>query len=407
VRVLVAGAGLAGLHAGWLLHQMGHHVTVCEARDRIGGRVWSQQLENGAWVERGGEFIFPSEATILGLCARLGLPVVPHGLSFFRRRMDRDGPAPSVEHLTGVLEKLARVLSGQRAGGTSLSVAQAFEAALGAGYGTDPVFLRNVTSMTADPGTVSAAGELTAEVEGRLDYLDHSYHVVGGNQQIPARLASSLGALVRLESPVRGVDQTDDAVEFTLHDGSRLVADAAVIAVPLPVLRDLERGFAWPEPIEQALGALVMGAALKASVPLRSGAEPQGVQAPQRWWTWNSATPSNQLSAHAATAFASTAPDIQRARREHAPWEKLVQQLRPDLEVSGKALVTDWGLEVWTRGSYSSPGLTWTPEDNLAFNAPVGRTVLAGEHTSTANGTMDGALRTGQRAAQLLAACFG
>lgn len=406
MNVLVAGAGLAGLHAGWLLQRAGHHVTVCEARARVGGRVWSQALGNGAWVERGGEFIFPSESMILGLCARLDLRIVPHGFSFFRR-MDPSGSAPTIEHMTGALEKLAAVLSHEAQLGNSPSVAAAFGAALGPTYQEDPVFLRNATSMTADPRTVSAAGELGSEIAGRSTYVDHAYHVVGGNQQIPARLAADLGASVRLECPVQGVDQTPDAVEFTLADGSRLAGDAAVIAVPLHALMDLDVGFAWPEPIGRALAALVMGSALKASVALRAGAEPRGVQARLRWWAWNSASPGDHRSAAAATAFASTASDVRRDQRETAPWEQLIQHLRPDLDVIGEALVTDWGQETWTRGSYTAPGTAWQPVNDLAFNAPVGRTVLAGEHTAAASGTMDGALRTGQRAARLLIACFG
>ncbi|HET9072679.1 MAG TPA: FAD-dependent oxidoreductase [Acidimicrobiales bacterium] len=59
MRFLVAGAGLAGLHAAWLLRQAGHDVAVHEARARVGGRVWSQRLDNGVWIERGGEFILP------------------------------------------------------------------------------------------------------------------------------------------------------------------------------------------------------------------------------------------------------------------------------------------------------------------------------------------------------------
>jgi monoamine oxidase len=404
VRVLVAGAGLAGLHAGWLLRRMGHVVTLCEARDRVGGRVWSEQLDNGAWVERGGEFIFPSESTILGLCAGLGLMIVPHGLSFFRRSSP-GGSVPSPEYVRSVLERVAEVLSPAR-GGHPASVAEAFELALGSRYAEDPVFLRTATSMAADPRAVSALGELGSDVEERLDYVDHSFHVLGGNQQIARRLAADLGEDVRLECPVQAVDQTAHAVEFTLGDGSRLAGEAAVIAIPFPVLGALDRGFPWPEPIARALAARVMGSALKASVALRVGAFPRSVQARERWWAWNSVSPTDDQSAASVTAFASMSPDV-RDRRGGAPWSDLIQRLRPDLEVTGDALVTDWGQEIWTQGSYTAPGLGWRPDDDLAFNGPVGRVVLAGEHTAAANGTMDGALRTGRRAAQLLQACFG
>jgi monoamine oxidase len=59
VKAAVVGAGLAGLTAARELHRAGADVVVLEARDRVGGRVWSQELANGAIVERGAEFLLP------------------------------------------------------------------------------------------------------------------------------------------------------------------------------------------------------------------------------------------------------------------------------------------------------------------------------------------------------------
>lgn len=404
MRVLVAGAGLAGLHAAWLLRQAGHDVAVYEARARVGGRVWSQRLDNGVWIERGAEFIFPSEHVILGLCARLRLPVTPHGVLFFRRA-DQEGRVPSVEHVLDVRERLAAASLAEGAGEQRRSVAELFETALGERFGGDPVFLRQATSMTSDPRLASAAGEALGDAVDRDGYLDHTYRVVGGNQQMALRMAADLSGCLRLETPVRAVHQAGDAVELTLHDGSCVAGDAVVVAVPFPLLGELERNFAWPGPIERALTGLVMGSAVKASVPLRTGSAPRGVQVPERWWAWNSLSPGDDRSGPAATAFASTAPDLP-AGGGDAPWGRMIQELRPDLDVEGDALVTDWARESWTRGSYTVRGLSWRPEDDRAFNAPVGRVVLAGEHTGT-NGDMEGALWSGRRAARLLSACYG
>ena len=53
MRVAVVGAGFAGLAAADVLAAAGVDVVVLEARDRVGGRVWSQELGNGATVEMG------------------------------------------------------------------------------------------------------------------------------------------------------------------------------------------------------------------------------------------------------------------------------------------------------------------------------------------------------------------
>src|SRR5437870_30424 len=82
VRVAVIGAGFAGLAAADTLRQSGHDVVVLEARDRVGGRVWSQQLPNGAVVERGAEFIEHDQQEIAATVERLGLHLAPTGMAY-------------------------------------------------------------------------------------------------------------------------------------------------------------------------------------------------------------------------------------------------------------------------------------------------------------------------------------
>ena len=61
MRVIVVGAGFAGLAAADALATAGVDVLVFEARDRVGGRVWSQELPTGGVVEMGAEFILPGQ----------------------------------------------------------------------------------------------------------------------------------------------------------------------------------------------------------------------------------------------------------------------------------------------------------------------------------------------------------
>ena len=64
MRAVVVGAGFAGLAAADDLQRAGWEVTVLEARDRVGGRVWSQRLDNGALVEMGAEFVLPHNTVL-------------------------------------------------------------------------------------------------------------------------------------------------------------------------------------------------------------------------------------------------------------------------------------------------------------------------------------------------------
>ena len=72
MRVCVVGAGFSGVAAAEALQRAGHDVVVLEARDRVGGRVWSQTLPNGAVFERGAEFIEHYQSEVIATVERIG-----------------------------------------------------------------------------------------------------------------------------------------------------------------------------------------------------------------------------------------------------------------------------------------------------------------------------------------------
>ena len=88
VRVVVIGAGFAGLAAADALAGAGVETLVLEARDRVGGRVWSRELPNGA-VEMGAEFVLPGNDTVRSYVERFGLGFWDKGMHYGSR-----GPQP-------------------------------------------------------------------------------------------------------------------------------------------------------------------------------------------------------------------------------------------------------------------------------------------------------------------------
>ena len=83
-RIVVIGAGYAGLSAADALRAGGAEVTVLEARDRVGGRVWSVPFGD-AMIERGAEFILPGYDVMNELAERFGIPRVLKGTPYGRR----------------------------------------------------------------------------------------------------------------------------------------------------------------------------------------------------------------------------------------------------------------------------------------------------------------------------------
>ena len=108
MRAAVIGAGYAGLVAADELQRAGAEVVVLEARDRVGGRVWSRQLDNGAVVEMGAEFLLPGNTAIRDLAGRLGLGLWDKGMRYGRRE-PRGGLGVTAQELDDAVQAAGRL----------------------------------------------------------------------------------------------------------------------------------------------------------------------------------------------------------------------------------------------------------------------------------------------------------
>ena len=214
MRVVVVGAGFAGLMAAWRLTQGGCEVVVLEARDRVGGRVWSQELIPGdrrTVIERGAEFVLDGYDVLREVLAELGLELAGTAMSYYQREPRGGGLVAASE----VDECAAWVAAAAAARGTSL-------AEVAAGWAGQPAALAAYTSrmettsgMSADRLAAAVAQDATAGFGWRP-----SWRVAGGNQQLAAGLSRRLGPAVRLDSPVRAVEQDHYGVHLSTPGGT-------------------------------------------------------------------------------------------------------------------------------------------------------------------------------------------
>ncbi len=231
--------------------------------------------------------------------------------------------------------------------------------------------------------------------------------VRGGNQSLAEALAARLPAPVRTGTAVREVRRVGAGVRL-LGEDLDLGADACVVAVPLPLLADLRFDPPLPDRQVAAIAAIPTSRAAKLAVPLRSPVAPRALMsAPGRFWAWT--TPCDGVGGRVANAWAGAEPVLEDLGVAAGPdgWLDRLAELWPELDLDrAEAVVTDWRQDPWARGAYSVLPDVDDPAGTAASASPAPNLVFAGEHTAVPEwtGTMEGALRSGFRAADELLA---
>ena len=389
MQVIVVGAGFAGLAAADALAREGVSVDVLEARDRVGGRVWSVPFA-GAVVERGAEFILPHDKTVIAFADRLGLRVARKGTRYGNRE-PRGGDRP-VTHRE-VAAALRRIGSEPRPAGDGT-----LAGALGA-YGLEPGVAEAIQARIEVSCAYSADDlDPDALTEGAASFGDfETFTVEGGNDRIARALASGLGEAVRYSAPVTRVGWSAGGVRV-IAGGREWVADAAVIAVPATVLDAI----AFDPALPPGKTSVRYGQAAKLFVGLRTPSPPSEVlSVPERYWCYTQLGPDGHPAPFAA-AFAGSPRALETLEVASGPerWLAALGRLRPDLDLDlGTVMLSTWTDDPWAQGAYSARSAT-LPLDSVALAQPVRPLFFAGEHTAGAwHGLMEGALRSGARAA--------
>lgn len=392
----MVGAGCAGLTAADALAAAGVDVTVLEARDRVGGRVWSDRTASGALIERGAEFITAGYDATDAMVERLDLAYVGMGIRYPDRELR---PDPGIDRAE------------------ALAAAHAVEAAAAAA-GPDAMALdilalvedddiRELFASRAQSASSVALEELPAErlrtIGHLLDDLE-TRRIVGGNQGIAERLAAGLGGAVRLGDPVSRIEHGPDGVRVHAASGIH-EADACVVAVPLAVTLDI--AFDPPLAPERvaAMERIPIGQAGKLAVPAAAPVPAAAIMSTaDRFWAY--ASPADEVGGTVVGSWIGGAPVLD-ALDVDAGTDTWLDRIRgywtelPELD-DAAAETTLWRRDhPWTKGSYSA--VTGIPDDRdrHPIGDRVGRLAFAGEHTAPRDwtATIEGAIRSGQRAA--------
>jgi monoamine oxidase len=445
--VLVVGAGLAGMTAARGLAAAGRSVLVLEARDRVGGRVVSREIGGGKIVEMGGQWTGPTQDRLLALAAELGVGTFPtydtgkKVLHFNGKRGTYSGAIPRLSPL--VLADIGRAQARLESLAKKVPTGAPWTAARarqwdGQTFGT--WVRRNTVSRSARTLLALGTEAVFAAEPGDLSLLHVLFYshsagsfqnliaTAGGAQQdrfaggsalIAERLADQLGgATVNLNAAVSKISVTGGKVSATTAAGQFDSKRIIVTAPPLLAGR-IEYEPALPPWREQLTQRVPMGSVIKCQViydePFwradglsgQATGDGEGSRV-----VFDNSPPDGSPGVLLAFLEGDEARRLGRVSvqvRREAVLGSLVRYFGAKAATPSDYLELDWQQERWSGGCYGTlfgPNV-WTRYGH-ALTTPAGPIHWAGAETSPVwCGYMDGAVRSGEKAAAAVLAELG
>jgi monoamine oxidase len=447
--VCVVGAGFAGLTAARDLVGAGKSVVVLEARGVVGGRVQNHELGGGQVSERGGTFVGPTQDHVLDLAKQLGVDTFDTydtGDNVYmadgqRSTYSDTGPTGTAPLDPVILPELALVVQNLDQMSTTVPVdapwnaskaaewdGQTLETWVKANSASDK-FRRLVPLATrpifgAEPRELSllfvlfyiaASGNEThpGTFERNFDTRDggQMWRLTGGSQQIALRIAAQLGRRVVLRSPVRRITQSAGRVTV-VSDRCTVKCRKVIVAIPPTLAGRIDYQPILPPERDQLTQRYGQGTLTKvAAVYDKPFWRDKGLtgQAVSIDGLVSATFDDSPQSGGVGVLFGFVGGDSARAYQRMSPQEARDKVLGEFAGFFGEEarspkdfFDTRWTTEQWSRGcpvGIAGPGTLLAYGEQL--RSPVGAIHWAGTETSTYwNGYMDGAVRSGERAAK-------
>jgi monoamine oxidase len=447
--VVVVGAGFAGLTAALRLVNAGRSVIVLEARGRVGGRALNQPIGGGEISERGATFVGPTQNYILNLAKEFGVgkfPTFDEGDNVYvnsqgqRSTYSDTGPLGTAPPDPLILGDLTQAVVRLDDMSTEVPVGAPWQSSQVEDWDgqTLETWIRDNSSTQAFRDLVPVATRPIFGAEPRdlsllfvLFYIAASgdeqhtgtfernfntrngaqmWRFVGGSQRLALKIAARLGQRIMLRSPVQRIVQ--QATGVTVHTPVLEVnAKRAIVAIPPTLAGRIEYQPKMPAERDQLTQRLPQGTLIKATAvydkPFWRDAGLNGT-AVSYTGPANVTFDDSPQDGSKGVIFGFVGGDEARRFMRRSTADRRAAVLANFTTYFGAKAAhplsyfeTNWTTEEWTRGcpvAIAGPGTLLAY--GRALRKPVGRIHWAGTETSTYwNGYMDGAVRSGTRAA--------
>ena len=435
VSVLVAGAGLAGLTAAYDLTAMGAAVTVIEARERVGGRVWTIRdgFADRQHAEAGGDMIDDAQDEIRQLASQLGLTlsrILRDGFGYMRSAGPNQPPrivtrnaARGWGHLAkqvGTLARRYRLAERRWDSPITADIARQSVAQWLDDERADPDLRATATGLRgfflADPEELSLLALVDQFAESEQPGSGAMYRITGGNDRLPETLAARLGNRVQLGTELVAVSVRGKSVHATLKRGrssAPMTSDYLVFALPASVLRRVPITPALAAHQHAAIATLKYGRATKTLLQYtkrfwRARGRPRAFGSPLPYgaiWEGNEEQAGQKgILTLLAGGSASDQTQAMVSSEGMARFANGLSWLGGQAELCAARQIV-WESDPLARGGYAYFDPAFDPMLRQWLARPAGRLFFAGEHTSVRwQGYMNGAVESGQRAAAEIAA---
>ena len=426
---IVIGGGLAGLAAGYRLSQRGWDVTVLEAHRRLGGRVFSYHFRQAPKLvcELGGEWIGDDHCAMKRLAGVFDLQLLPHRYSYFfwsvNRRSRRFRPGEdcfSRKAQQGFREFAEAFQKYSEREMRHLDKLDWWTCLQKMGFSHQELLKRDLMDSTDFGESIRQASAYTAATEyiggDRSDEMD--WKIDGGNSRLIQALARSIGrARVRTRAEVTMIRQRGEQVTVSLADGEKITGDVCICAIPAPCLGRIQ----WdpPLPIQHtdAADQLQYSRIMKSAVLYRKRFWPEHKDGGFSVFTSrvsdfcfdSTYLQEGDSGILCSYAIGEKADDLaaEPNKRDVANWltEDVLHAVKRPATPETRPIDIQrqpWQDQQWIGGAYAfyRPGQWFTVRPIL--QRPHGRVLFAGEHLAEWQGFMEGAVNTGEAAADAL-----
>jgi monoamine oxidase len=442
-RIVVVGAGLAGLSCAYDLKRAGYNAQVYEASDRIGGRCWTLRgaFADGQIAEHGGELIDQGHTAIRQLAQGLDLDLdnlhqaevngtdpfyyfdgVPYtfaqatdDLKAIWQQIHKDVSAASYPTLYNLSTERGRQLDKMSIttwintyvpGGMSSKLGQLLDVAYNIEYGAECSVQSSLNMLYL----LGYSGQGQLRIFGPSN---EKYHVRGGNDQITDRLAQALAGQITTGKALTAIGRKSDGTySLSFSSGPAVTADRVVLALPFSMLRQVNYSKAGFSPFKvTSIKEYPMGSNSKLHAQFTSrhwsaiGCNGDTYADTGYQATWDVTRAQSGASGILVDYTGGTIADSFGTGTPTERAQQFLTQIEPVLpgisaKWNGRATVDHWAAYPWTKGAYSflKPG-QYTKFYGVEREIE-GACHFAGEHTSIDfQGYLNGAVETGQRAA--------